>query len=66
MRNGDFLKMERALGNITNKPVKVENARVKVSMAPPEPMVHPASTIHDDHANSSGKSATRQKIRMMR
>ena len=56
-----------ALGNITNKPVKVENAhRVKASIAPPEPMVHPASTIHDDHTNSSGKSATRQKIRMMR
>ena len=56
-----------ALGNITNKPVKIENPHcVKAAMAPPEPMVHPASTIHGDLAKSSGKSATRQKIRMMR
>ena len=67
VRNGDFLKMERALGNITNKPGKTESAHcVKTAIAPPEPMVHPASTIHRDHEKSSGKSATRQKIRMMR
>merc|ERR1711974_271774 len=50
-----------ALGNITNKPVKMENAHcVKTAIAPPEPMVHPASTIHRDHEKSSGKSATGQ------
>ena len=58
-----------ALGNSTNKPVKMENAHcVKTAKAPPEPMVHPASTndADGDHEKSTGKSATRQKIRMMR
>ena len=54
-----------AWGNITNKPVKMENSHcVKTAMAPPEPMVRPASTIDSDQEKSSGKSATRQKIWM--
>ena len=56
-----------ALGNITNQPVKMENAHCfKSAMAPPEPMVHPASTIDRDQEKTSGKSGSRQKLRMMR
>ena len=56
-----------ALGNITNKPGKMENAHcVKTAIAPLEPMVHPSSTIRRGHEKSSGKSATGPKIRMMR